>query len=159
MSESRYDTAQVCMNGHSINASSVGFPDHNQDYCSKCGEKTIQECQNCNSPIKGRFKESLSISKYIPPSYCHNCGSAYPWTEAALEVAKQLADEFDSISAEEKETLKESLNDLVSDGPKTRLAETRFKKIMNKVGSEGYDIMKSILINVVSESVKKGLFG
>ncbi|MGB3364909.1 MAG: DUF2321 domain-containing protein [Thermodesulfobacteriota bacterium] len=158
MSESRYDTAQVCMNGHSINPSSVKYPAHNQDYCSKCGEKTIQKCQDCHSPIKGRLKESLSL-RYVPPSYCHNCGNTYPWTQSKLEAAKEFADELDNINEEEKEKLKESLNDLVREGPRTKLAETRFKKIMMKTGKESLDAMKSILIDIVSETIKKSLFG
>lgn len=39
------------------------------------------------------------------------------------------------------------------------VAETRFKKLMKKVGSEAYDGMKSILDDVVSETVKKSVFG
>ncbi len=101
----------------------------------------------------------LSMPRYKPPSYCHDCGTAYPWTESMLEAAKELADELDGISAEEKEKLKESLNDLVREGPRTKLAETRFKKIMMKAGKEGLDAMKSILIDIVSETIKKSLFG
>ena len=159
MSALSYDTAQICINGHSINSSSVEYPEYNQDYCSQCGKKTIQECQDCHSPIKGHLKDSLSIAKYEPPSYCHKCGSAYPWTELMLEAAKELADELEGLNDEEIEKLKESIDDLVTESPKTELAIGRFKRIMKKVGSEGYDIMKSVLINVVSEGVRKSLFG
>jgi len=76
-----------------------------------------------------------------------------------LEAAKELADELDGISDEEKEKLKETFKDLVSEGPKTKLAETRFNKIMKKVGKEGLDGMRSILIDIVSETVRKSLFG
>ncbi|MGB3730164.1 MAG: DUF2321 domain-containing protein, partial [Thermodesulfobacteriota bacterium] len=45
------------------------------------------------------------------------------------------------------------------EGPRTKLAETRFKKIMMKTGKESLDAMKSILIDIVSETIKKSLFG
>ena len=76
-----------------------------------------------------------------------------------MEAAAELADELDGLSAEEKKQLKESFPDLVKNTPKTVVAETRFKKLMKKAGSEAYDGMKSILVDVVSEAVKKSIFG
>jgi hypothetical protein len=70
-----------------------------------------------------------------------------------------LADELDGLTADEKEKLKYSLPDLVKDGPRTTVAETCFKKIMKKAGSEAYEGMKSILVDVVNEAVKKSVFG
>jgi len=161
MSDSNYDTAQICMNGHVINKMASSSPQSNQKYCAECGVQTITACTDCNSPIRGDYYVPgvFCFSDYHKPSYCYNCGKSYPWTVASLEAARELADELKKLTIEERQQLKESFPDLVISTPKTVVAETRFKKLMKKAGSEAYDGMKSILIEVVSEAVKKSLFG
>lgn len=161
MSNSYYDVAQICKNGHVINSMAQSSPESNQKYCDKCGEETITSCKLCNSPIRGYYHVPgvIGFFEYSTPSYCHSCGSAYPWTERRLKAAAELANEFDGLSEEEKEKLKDSLPDLLKDGPNTTVAETRFKRIIKKAGSDAYEGMKTILIDVVSETVKKSLFG
>ena len=119
------------------------------------------DCASCNTPIRGYYHVPgvIGFYDYQKPSYCHNCGTAFPWTVSSLEAAREFADELDVLTQEEKEQLKNSFPDLVKNTPKTTVAETRFKKLMKKAGSEAYDGMKSILINVVSEAVKKSMFG
>jgi len=159
MSDSYYDTAQICLNGHVISTRAASSPQSNQQYCAKCGAQTITACHHCNSPIRGYYLGVVGYFEYNKPSYCHNCGKPYPWTVASLEAARELADELEKLSAEEREQLKETFPDLVTNTPKTVVAETRFKRLMKKAGTEAYDGMKSILIHVVSEAVKKSLFG
>jgi len=50
-----YDTAQICTNGHVINSMARSEPKHNKKFCDKCGAKTIMNCPNCNSPIRGDY--------------------------------------------------------------------------------------------------------
>ena len=76
-----------------------------------------------------------------------------------MEAANELADELESLTLEEREQLKNSFPDLLSNTPKSAVAEIRFKKIIKKVGSDAYDGLKTILVDVVSETVKKSLFG
>jgi len=161
MGDSYYDVAQICMNGHVVNSMAKDYPKSNQDYCSECGEKTITNCPDCNSNIRGYYHIPgvIGFSDFNTPAYCYNCGSPYPWTISRLEAALELASEFDGLTNDEKEQLKQSLPDLIKNSPKTVVAETRFKKIMKKTGKESYEGMKSILIDVVSETVKKTLFG
>lgn len=71
-----------------------------------------------------------------PPSYCRACGKPYPWTALKLEAAKELVEELDGLDAEERQLLKQSLDDLVTDSPKTEVAGLRFKRLMKK-GGEG----------------------
>jgi len=161
MSDSYYDTAQICLNGHVISTMASSSPQSNQKYCAECGVQTITACTYCNSPIRGYYhiRGVFGFSDYHKPSYCYNCGKSYPWTVASLEAASELADELEKLTADERQQLKESFPDLVKNTPKTVVAETRFIKLMKKAGSETYDSMKSILIDVVSETVKKSLFG
>lgn len=161
VSDSYYDTAQICLNGHVINTMAREYPQSNQKHCSKCGAQSMTGCPSCGSTIRGYYHVPgvFGGSRYIRPGYCHDCGRPYPWTIASLEAARELADELDGLSSEERKQLKDSFPDLVKSTPKTALAETRFKKLMKKAGIEAYGGMKSILIDVVSEAVKKSLFG
>ena len=76
-----------------------------------------------------------------------------------IQAAKDLADELDELSNEERQKLKSNLDDLYKDTPQTEVAVTRFKRIMSKVGKDSYSAMKSIITDVVSETIKKSLFG
>jgi hypothetical protein len=48
----------------------------------------------------------------------------------------QLASLLDELSPEEQEQLKMSLDHLVKDGPRTVVAQTRFKRIVGKTAPE-----------------------
>lgn len=161
MGDSYYDTAQICMNGHVVNTMAATSPQSNQNHCADCGAQTIMTCPSCNAQIRGYYHvpEVIGFFDYHKPSYCHNCGEAFPWTASSLEAARELADELDNLTKDEKEQLKNSFPDLVKDTPKTTVAETRFKKLMKKAGAGAYEGMKSILADVVSEAVKKSMFG
>lgn len=41
-----YDAAQICMNGHVITRMFHDSPEFRQNFCDKCGEKTITTCPN-----------------------------------------------------------------------------------------------------------------
>jgi hypothetical protein len=160
MSNGYYSVAQICRNGHT--ASQQFSPDLGQKFCGKCGEETITECTFCASPIRGLLITPGKLRpkrEYNPPSYCYECGKAYPWTEEKLNAAKDLAELLDELSEAEREQLKMSLDDLVADGPRTIVAQTRFKRILSKTGPEIATGFKDILVDVVSETVKKSLWG
>lgn len=161
MRESYYDTAQVCLNGHVTNSMAQTLQTSNQNHCDECGEKTIMACPECSTPIRGEYQVPgvVAITHYSAPAFCHSCGTSFPWTQRKLDAAKELADEFEELTKKEREKLKGSLDDLISDTPKTQVAEARFKRLMKKAGREAYDGMKSILVDVVSEAVKKSVFG
>lgn len=157
-----YHTAQICKNGHVINTSADRYPGSNQDYCTKCGAPTIICCDDCRAHIRGYYEVPGVpdlFFKYERPSFCHNCGSPYPWTKITLQVARELAEVLNGLNKDEVQELQKSLEDLVRDTPRTKVAETRFKQIMKKVSKDGYKAMRDILINVVSEAVRKSLFG
>lgn len=161
MSDSYYDTAQICLNGHVTNSMAASYPQSNQKYCALCGAQTITACPNCNVAIRGDYHVPgvIGFFDYNKPAYCYNCGVAFPWTESSLKAANELADELDSLSQEERQLLKDSFPDLVRDTPKTPVAETRFRRLIKKAGAEAYDGMKAVLVDVVSEAVKKSVFG
>src|SRR5580704_1635867 len=98
MSDSRfefqegYDVAQVCLNGHLVNSFAVSQPEHNENFCSMCGEKTISQCPHCKTNIRGYY-HMLGVTSFLPedtPAFCHYCGKPYPWMEDRLQTAKEL---------------------------------------------------------------------
>ena len=155
-----YDVAQICLNGHIINSSTLRFPQHDQKYCDKCGAETIINCPSCKADIRGYYYMDDVISsggEIGTPAFCHNCGKSYPWTDMKIKAARELAQELD-LSSEDKEMLTKSIDDIVSDSPRTALGATRFKKIMMKVGKEGASALKNILVDIVSEAAKKTIW-
>lgn len=162
MSDGYYDVAQICTNGHVVNSSADSAPQSNQKYCTECGSATIMACTSCCAAIRGYYYVPGIVfagRHYCRPAYCYNCGQPYPWTTSSLDAANELADELESLTLEEREQLKNSFPDLLRNTPKSAVAEIRFKKIIKKVGSDAYDGLKTILVDVVSETVKKSLFG
>jgi hypothetical protein len=45
-----------------INSTARWSPQYNQDYCDKCGEKTITQCPGCNTPIRGMYWGGFGVS-------------------------------------------------------------------------------------------------
>jgi len=154
-----YDTAQICINGHVITEYYNEFPQFRKKYCSDCGASTITSCQNCNTPIRGGYSESFTSSQSPAPSFCHNCGKPYPWVESKLKAARELSDETENLTDDERESLKKSLDDIIRDTPQTPLATTRFKKLAAKAGKVAADGLRDILIDIASEAAKKAIWG
>jgi len=158
--EGQYDVAQVCTNGHSINSASRGMPQFNQEFCDECGAPSITECPSCKTPIRGHYNSgSLSFSKYVPPAFCYKCGKPFPWTAAAISTAKELAELQDNLTSAEKQELAGTVDDLVRNTPRTPVAQARFRSLMKKVGKDGYEALRSVLTNVLSEAARKAIFG
>ncbi|QSR89275.1 DUF2321 domain-containing protein [Methylacidiphilum caldifontis] len=155
--ESDYDVAQICLNGHLINDAAQRYPMHNKNYCTICGAKSITKCENCNEDIQGMYynPKYITIKEYTIPSYCHFCGTPYPWTQTKIEAARIRIKEIESLSDEEKELLNQSINDLIKDTPKTNLAIDRVKRIMLKTKQDIAMIIKSIIADIAAESVKQ----
>jgi hypothetical protein len=159
MSGNWFDTAQICLNGHVINEAAESYPEENQKFCSKCGEKTIIRCQYCEIPIKGYHHCSVVVmADFIPPKFCHNCGKPYPWTESKLKAAQELIDEAEKLTEQEKDILKQSLDDLVRGAPNTQVAALRFKKYTTKAGEVVMGGLRDIMVDIASETAKKILF-
>jgi hypothetical protein len=161
MDDSYYDVAQICLSGHVANSMARDYPTSNQPFCEKCGERTTTACPACNTNIRGHYHVPgvIGMFGYTAPAFCFKCGKPFPWTASALDAARELADILEGLSHEDRDELKKSLDDLVREGPRTAVEETRFKRVMRKAGAEGAGAMRSILTDIVSETVRKTLFG
>lgn len=143
------DVAQICLNGHEVNAAYNSCPYFNQTYCSKCGERTITSCEECKEEIRGHLWRSYS--RYIPPKYCDNCGAAYPWTKKILEAAEEMIQLEKNLTKEERNMLSDSLPDLVRDTPKSNLTVSILKRLRDKISLP----LRKFLVDVASETMKK----
>ncbi len=156
-----YDGAQVCLNGHAITQFAKSEPANRKDFCPKCGAETMDSCRECGSKIQGKrhVPGVVSLGTYEPPAFCCVCGRPYPWTVSRLEAARALADETDGLSEPETIALKATLDDLIRDTPQSAVAVVRFKKLVAKGGAQVGQAFKDILVDIVSETVRKGIWG
>jgi hypothetical protein len=155
-----YDIAQVCLNGHVVNDSMRASPESNAKFCEDCGGSTISECGSCKTPIRGKYNSAgLGFAyEFLAPAFCSNCGNAYPWTEAKMNAARDLISLSDLDDAD-KEALTTDLPDLAQDTPRTKVAATRFKKLVAKLGGGVASAVRDIVVDVASEAAKKTIFG
>jgi len=103
--------------------------------------------------------ETLNHTDLPLPSFCPDCGSPYPWTEAKLKAAQELSDEIENLSPKERELLKKSIDDIVRDTPQTTVAVSRFKRLVAKAGPVAAEGFKKIMWDIASEAAKKAIWG
>ncbi len=158
MREGWYDSAQICLNGHVVNIAIKATPEHSAKFCKICGQPTVTACSACKTDIRGKhfMKGVWSLSDRIPlPRFCETCGNPYPWTQAKMKAAEDLAGSIDSLSDEDRSNLKSSVGEIVKDTPQTTVAAARLKKLMKKAGKGATEGFKNILTDIVSEAAKK----
>jgi hypothetical protein len=149
-----YDVAQICRNGHVVTSLLRAAPVHDSPFCRECGAPTIKGCPACAIPIRGHYS-SAALMPYQRPGFCHQCGTAYPWTASAIAAAKEWAADLESLSPEDRKAVSEDLPDLIRDTARTPVAASRFKRILAKAGVEGATGLKQILVSVVTEAAKR----
>ena len=122
MSDSYYDVAQVCLNGHMVNDTWQSSPNFSKDICPKCGAKTIIECPACHKRIQGFYHVPgvITTRSASVRAYCHACGKPYPWTLATIDAAKALAEELDGLIVASQR----SVTFTIGQGPRDPRAES-----------------------------------
>jgi hypothetical protein len=126
-------------------------------FCDKCGEATVMACPDCESPIQGQYHcpGVIGFFKYHAPHYCHNCGKPFPWTSRALEAARQLALDDDTLSDDESERFAKDLVEVTRETPQAKASANRIKKMLATMSVGTASAIRDILVDIVSESVKK----
>ena len=154
-----YYTAQICQNGHVITEYVEEYPQDLEAYCSECGATTIKTCSKCNSNIRGASTSGDSfINYYTAPNYCFSCGEPFPWTKAAIESTNELLLLADGITPDDAKSLENSYHDLISDTPRTQVAAMKLKIILKKAGKATSDAVYTVLVDVLSEAVRKTIW-
>jgi hypothetical protein len=157
----RYLTAAVCIRGHTISDAieRVGAPVAN--FCPECGAKVVVRCANCNTPIRGDYyvERFFGASDYVRPAFCFHCGEPFPWTVAKLDAAKQLADEVEELSPEDRGKLKDAISDIATTGPRTELGAARIKRLLGNATTGLGQALWKISVEIASEAAKKIMLG
>jgi hypothetical protein len=109
-----FETAQIV-----ITSGIESFKGGMEEFCQKCGKKTITKCPACKSPIRGAYRRNDMniLIDYNPPSFCIKCARRFPWTLTKLRAARKLINQLADLSKEEKEALKNTLDDIIRDTP------------------------------------------
>ena len=158
-----YNQGKACVNGHAVTGNLGKSASAGDKFCSRCGASTIDACPECRQPLRGEFEVSsvvvLGGLGWTPPTFCHNCGKALPWTAARLAAAKELAEEADGLDEAERTKLQAALDDVVSDNPRTAVAATRIKKALAKLPGAAGKALRDLVVDIASEAAKKLIFG
>lgn len=156
-----YHIAQICLHGHVITDSYDSDPEFRQNFCDKCGSKTITNCPKCNSPIRGNYEVPDFISfnsMNTAPSYCYDCGEPYPWTKESLESIQELLALESNLSGPELEYLNSNLSSVLVDTPKTNIVAAKLKLALGKISSVTSEAIHNIIVDIASETAKKIIY-
>jgi hypothetical protein len=157
MGSSSYYTMLVCENGHVI-TDCLERSTCDDKFCDKCGAPTISSCPTCGAKIRGDRKDSgIFVVGYVTPApkYCPECGAPFPWTIAAIESLKELAELDDGLSDEDANELAKSAEETLSETPKTKVAAIKVKKILARAGRETASAARDLLVDVMAETAKR----
>lgn len=152
-----YYGALICLEGHIISITASDFSKSTDvKFCERCGKKTITNCPNCNADIRGfDYDKHIKSEDYKLPHFCPDCSKPYPWTKSKVSAAKKFAEEVENLTKEERKLLKKSIDDIIQDSQDTSVAVVRLKKILIKMGKESGTILKDIIVDIASETIKK----
>jgi hypothetical protein len=145
--------AQICLNGHVL--TSDGMVLGEREHCNKCGAVSIETCQHCGAFVRGQEKYS---SDFELPLFCYapGCGRPYPWMREKLETARELLDNDDKLSLEQRESLWGDLKYVMSD-PKADLVPAKWTLIKIKLEKAGKAVREPLLdltAKVIAEVAK-----
>jgi hypothetical protein len=86
------DVMLVCRNGHLITDRLHGCPDQALSHCDRCGALTLSRCGTCGQELPGALPlpGPVPIGERRPPSYCAQCGAAFPWAPRPRPAADPL---------------------------------------------------------------------
>ncbi|MEO9295666.1 MAG: DUF2321 domain-containing protein [Nitrososphaera sp.] len=153
-----YDTAQICLNGHTVNSTAHAAPERNEEFCSKCGQKTLTACPACGTCIRGLHRSDNNSFEFSFPNYCFKCGTSFPWTQRKISAIGELVDAMSELADAEKDDIKSRLPDIIFDNPGTEAASIAVKQALSKMGKEGRLVAEEKILDLASENAKKIIF-
>jgi hypothetical protein len=154
-----YDVMQVCLNGHTTTEYAASQPEFRKPFCPECGAATITACPECNGSIQGTYHVPgvfiLSGSVSRAPNNCPQCGSAYPWRQAAIANAIEVL-QMD-LEGQDATDVAELVKAVSVDTPRTEVAALKLKRLLPKLGKATYDVAIKVITDVAAETAKKTL--
>jgi hypothetical protein len=70
---------------------------------------------------------------------------------------KELLQELEGLSPEERSKLEKSIPDILAETPRTQAAVVRFKKLITRLGAEASKQLVDLLGKVATDAALKGL--
>ena len=152
-----YDVMQVCLNGHKASEYAKTMPQFSKPHCPTCGEQTIKACPECQASIHGHYHSSgvISISETPVPNNCYNCGTAYPWRQAAIANAIEVL-EMD-LTGQDAMEMPDLVRAIALETPRAEIAALKLKRMLPKLGKATYDVAIKVISDLASETAKKTL--
>jgi hypothetical protein len=159
----RYLTAAICVNGH-VRTDGIERNQGRYDrFCAQCGASVIAQCPNCKTPIRGDYHsdEVAVLAMYVTPApaFCFQCGQPFPWTVEKLRAAKDLADEVEGLTSDDRTKLKDALDDISKVGPRNEVGAARIKRLLANATTATGKALWKIAIDVATEAAKKAMTG
>ncbi len=151
-----FDNALICKNGHIINTTANLHPEKNEQFCSVCGEKVINECDECGTKIKGSYvneEGKFFPRKYFRPNCCHNCGKAHPWVMSNISAILELLKINGGFSDAQLENIELNLLEMVKETPKMHLISIKLTKNFSNLDINIKQKVKKIINEIFSEKV------
>src|SRR5262249_51219879 len=114
-------------------------------------------CPRCSEGIRGIGTQQHKTG-YLLPRYCHSCGRPYPWMEEKLRTARELLDHDDKLTFDDKTSLWDDLQYVMSD-PKADLVPAKRKLIHIKLETASSfvrETLTELLAKTIAESLKPG---
>lgn len=153
-----YDTAQICLNGHTVNSTARAAQDRNEEFCSQCGQKTLTACPACGAYIRGLHRSDNNSFEFSFPHYCFKCGRSFPWTEKKMSALGELVGMIDGLTEAEKDNICSRLADIIADNPGTEAASIAIKKGLSKMERGDRLVVGEKILDLASENAKKMIF-
>ena len=145
-----YDVLQVCWHGHLLTAHLKTMPESGKRFCTECGGKAISECPDCLAPIRGAPTRAL-VPKISVPNNCHACGVPYPWRQAAIANAIEVAQaEVDAAQAEEVEQL---VHSIAAKSPRAEADAMKLGKMLSGISSGAREVVRKAFIEIAAEAI------
>lgn len=135
-------------------------PARNAKFCEACGAAAVAACDHCGQKVRGFYfvPGVVSATPYKPPSHCTGCGKPFPWTEERVHAIVDLI-EMTEAPASEQAALRDSIPALVAETPSTAVAVARFRKFFGGAGKQVADGIKSVVVEITTEAIRRQLFG
>lgn len=152
----RYDQAIVCANGHIINSLVTARPEDNTRYCKECGEIGLTKCKSREKPLRrGYLGECGACSLSRAPNCCTECGKPHVWTRRKADAMRELLRELGEIPTDLTDKLDASIDDLLTETPRTPTATLLLKAAITMVTGAGRKALAKLSSDILHESAKK----
>jgi hypothetical protein len=159
----KFDTAQICINGHLISTATETRPQSKRDFCDKCGVETICICPNCKKPIKGDYLGSdinekqnktnihglLDSLGFSIPQFCDSCGTSFPWFQQKPELVYEFVENIASLTFEQKTDFINSIVELIKETAKAPIAKIRLRNILSVLDKDISDNILELLKEIL----------